>query len=166
MTVSESSWQADSKTVPDLWIWWRIDWVIQGWRQSSIFKESIKVEEKLIFEMLSIVFNLKYLSQNFIKFKDQGQFWNHHDEQIPKLSLGVQFDQEIMEKTWETSCWKLTDWYCSWNVKCLGCLPNMHPCLVVDVRPLALVLPFPRDKRQERYWTARTLTIFPSHPRV
>ena len=112
MTVSESSWQADSKTVPDLWIWWRIDWVIQGWRQSSISKESIKVKEKLIFEMLSIVFNLKYLSQNFIKFKDQGQFWNPHDEQIPKLSLGVQFDQEIMEKTWETSCRKLTDCYC------------------------------------------------------
>ena len=113
MTVSESSWQADSKTVPDLWIWWRIDWVIQGWRQSSISKESIKVEEKLIFEMLSIVFNLKYLSQNFIKFKDQGQFWNPHDEQIPKLSLGVQFDQEIMEKTWETCCCKLTAPGCS-----------------------------------------------------
>ena len=63
--------------------------------------------------MLSIVFNLKYLSQNFIKFKDQGQFWNPHDEQIPKLSLGVQFDQEIMEKTWETSCCKLTDHYCN-----------------------------------------------------
>ena len=62
--------------------------------------------------MLSIVFNLQYLSQNFIKFKDQGQFWNPHDEQIPKLSLGVQFDQEIMEKTWETSCLKLTDHYC------------------------------------------------------
>ena len=73
---------------------------------------SIKVEEKLICEMLSIVFNLQYLSQNFIKFKDQGQFWNPHDEQIPKLSLGVQFDQEIMEKTWETSCCKLTDHYC------------------------------------------------------
>ena len=80
--------------------------------KSSISKKSIKVEEKLIFEMLSIVFNLKYLSQNFIKFKDQGQFWNPHDEQIPKLSLGVQFDQEIMEKTWETSCRKLTDCYC------------------------------------------------------
>ena len=63
--------------------------------------------------MLSIVFNLKYLSQNFIKFKDQGQFWNPHDEQIPKLSLGVQFDQEIMEKTWETCCCKLTAPYCN-----------------------------------------------------
>ena len=69
--------------------------------------------------MLSIVFNLKYLSQNFIKFKDQGQFWNPHDEQIPKLSLGVQFDQEIMEKTWETSCLKLTDHYCiNFNIYC------------------------------------------------
>ena len=30
-----------------------------------------------------------------------------HDKQIQKLSLGVQFDQEFMEKTWETSCCKL-----------------------------------------------------------
>ena len=66
--------------------------------------------------MLLIVSNLKYLSQNFIKFKDQGQFWNPHDVQIPKLSLGVQFDQEIMEKTWETSCCKLTATYCIWKV--------------------------------------------------
>ena len=81
MTVLESAHHEDCKTVPDLWIWWRIDWVIQGWRQSSISKESIKVKEKLIFEMLSIVFNLKYLSQNFIKFKDQGQFGNNpHDD--------------------------------------------------------------------------------------
>ena len=58
--------------------------------------------------------NLKYLSQNFIKFKDQGQFWNPHDVQIPKLSLGVQFDQEIMEKTWEISFCKLNHADCIW----------------------------------------------------
>ena len=34
-------------------------------------------------------------------------FRNAHDQQIPKLSLGVQFDQEFMEKTSETSCCKL-----------------------------------------------------------
>ena len=34
-------------------------------------------------------------------------FRNAHDQQIPKLSLGVQFDQEFMQKTSETSCCKL-----------------------------------------------------------
>ena len=37
----------------------------------------------------------------------QGMFRNAHDQLIPKLSLGVQFDQEFMEKTSETSCCKL-----------------------------------------------------------
>ena len=32
--------------------------------------------------MLSIVFNLKYLSKKFIKFNIQGVFWNPQDEQI------------------------------------------------------------------------------------
>ena len=41
-SVLESSWQADFKTDPDLWIWWRIDWDIQGWRQGSISKKSVK----------------------------------------------------------------------------------------------------------------------------
>ena len=42
-------------------------------------------------------------------------FRNAHDQQIPKLSLGVQFDQEFMEKTLETSCCKLNraDCICS-----------------------------------------------------
>ena len=26
---------------------------------------------------------------------------NPHDKQIPEMSLGVQFDQEFMEKTWK-----------------------------------------------------------------
>ena len=34
-------------------------------------------------------------------------FWNPHDEQIPKLLVGVQFDQDFMEKTQEMSCCKL-----------------------------------------------------------
>ena len=50
-----------------------------------------------------VFFNLKYFSQNFIKLKMLRVFHNPHDEQIPKLSLEVQFDQEFMEKTWKTS---------------------------------------------------------------
>ena len=34
-------------------------------------------------------------------------FRNPLDEENPKLSLGVQFDQVFMEKTWETSCSKI-----------------------------------------------------------
>ena len=36
-----------------------------------------------------------------------------HDKQIQKLSLGVQFDQEFMEKTWETYCCRPTETYCT-----------------------------------------------------
>ena len=42
--------------------------------------------------------NLKYLSQNFIKFNIQGVFWNPQDEQISKLILVIKFDQDLMEK--------------------------------------------------------------------
>ena len=35
--------------------------------------------------MISIVFNFKYLSQDFIKLSMQGVFWNPEDEQILKL---------------------------------------------------------------------------------
>ena len=38
----------------------------------------------------------------------------HDDEQIPKLSLEVQFDQEFTEKTWKTSCCKLTHADCTY----------------------------------------------------
>ena len=41
----------------------------------------------LTFQKLSLAFNLEYLSQFFIKFKDQGQFWNPLVMRIPKLSL-------------------------------------------------------------------------------
>ena len=57
--------------------------------------------------MLSIVFTLKYLIKSMY-----GVFRNPYEEQIPKLSSGVQFDQTFMEKTWETSCCKLTEMYC------------------------------------------------------
>ena len=49
---------------------------------------------KLNFEVVSIVFNLKYLSQNFIKLSMLGVSRNPHDEQISKLSLGFKFDEE------------------------------------------------------------------------
>ena len=50
---------------------------------------------KLNFEVVSFVFNIKYLSQNFIKFSKLGVFWNPHDEQIWKLSLGFKFDEDF-----------------------------------------------------------------------
>ena len=31
------------------------------------------------------------------KIKDQGQFWNSHDKQIPKLTLIFEFDEELTE---------------------------------------------------------------------
>ena len=37
----------------------------------------------------------------------QGVFWNPRDEQNPKPSLGVQFDQVFMEETQKTSCCKI-----------------------------------------------------------
>ena len=52
--------------------------------QGSISEEAIKVESKLNFEVVSIVFNLKYLSQNFIKLSMLGMFRNPHDKQISK----------------------------------------------------------------------------------
>ena len=62
--------------------------------------------------MLSIVFNLKYLSKNFIKFNIQGVFWNPQDEQISKLTLVIKFDQDLMEKKRKTSWLILTDTGC------------------------------------------------------
>ena len=59
--------------------------------------------------MVSSVFNLYYLNQNFIKLSMYGMFWNSLDEQNPKMSLGVPFDQVCMEKTQKTSCCKLRE---------------------------------------------------------
>ena len=47
------------------------------------------------FWKLSLVFNLEYLSQLFINFNNQWQFWNPHDKQITKLSLIFKLDAEI-----------------------------------------------------------------------
>ena len=58
------------------------------------------------------MFNLKYLSKNFIKFNIQGVFWNPQDEQISKLTLVIKFDQDLMEKKRKTSWLILTDTGC------------------------------------------------------
>ena len=70
--------------------------------------------------MLSIVFNLEYLSQNFIKFNIQGVFWNPQDEQISKLILVIKFDQDLMEKKRKTSCLILETYYCSLSLQGSG----------------------------------------------
>ena len=49
--------------------------------------------------MVSIVFNFKYLSQNFINLSIQGVFWNPEDKQISKLSLGNKYDQDLRQQT-------------------------------------------------------------------
>ena len=60
MTVLEFACHEDSKTPPTCLIWWSFGWDIWGWRQGLTSEESL-------FGIISIVFNLKYLSQNFIK---------------------------------------------------------------------------------------------------
>ena len=39
-------------------------------------------------------------------------FWNCHDEKIPKLSLGFQFDQDLLVKMCKNCCCKVNDVYC------------------------------------------------------
>ena len=39
--------------------------------------------------------NLKYLSQNLVNFNIQGVFWNPHGVQISKLSLELNFEQDL-----------------------------------------------------------------------
>ena len=61
-------------------------------RFSSIFINLLE-----IFRILSFVFDLKYLSQNSINFNMLGVFWNPQDEQNPKLSLDLCFEQHLKE---------------------------------------------------------------------
>ena len=51
----------------------------------------------LTFWKLSLAFNLRYLSQVFINFNNQWQFWNPHDKQISNLSLIFEFAEELTE---------------------------------------------------------------------
>ena len=49
-----------------------------------------------------------------IELNMKGMFWNFHDEKIPKLSLGFQFDQDLMLKMRKNCCCKckVNDLYC------------------------------------------------------
>ena len=51
----------------------------------------------LTFQKLSLAFNLEYISQFFINFNNQWQFWNPHDEQSSNLSLVFEFAEELTE---------------------------------------------------------------------
>ena len=46
---------------------------------------------------MSLVFNIEYFSQFFIKFKDQGHFWNLLVMRILKLLLIFETDEELTE---------------------------------------------------------------------
>ena len=46
---------------------------------------------------MSLVFNIEYFSQFFIKFKDQGLFWNLIVMRILKLLLIFETDEELTE---------------------------------------------------------------------
>ena len=62
--------------------------------------QGFNFDEKMsIFEMSLSLQNFKFFSQNFIKSRIQGVFRNPQDKQIPKLSLGFQFDHDLIEKT-------------------------------------------------------------------
>ena len=51
----------------------------------------------LSFRKLGLAFNLEYLSNFFFTFKNQWQFWNPYDNQIPNLSLIFEFAEELTE---------------------------------------------------------------------
>ena len=59
------------------------------------------VEVRFIFSLtfwkLSLTFNLEYLSQFFINFNNQWQFWNPHDEQISNMSLIFELADKLTE---------------------------------------------------------------------
>ena len=62
-SVLESACHEDSKTYLDIWIWEMFE--VED--KAQFPKSWSKVEEKSIFEMVSIVFKFKYFSKNFIK---------------------------------------------------------------------------------------------------
>ena len=52
---------------------------------------------EIFFRKLGLAFNLEYLSNFFFTFKNQWQFWNPYDNQIPNLSLIFEFAEELTE---------------------------------------------------------------------
>ena len=67
--------------------------------KSLVFMRFSSVSINLLefFRIMSFVFDLKYLSQNSINFNMLGVFWNPQDEQFPKLSLDLHFEQHLKE---------------------------------------------------------------------
>ena len=63
MTVLESSWRADFKTVPTFSIWWRITRVIQGLIQSSISDMHVCIYISLFLPVTHPIVNLQ--TENF-----------------------------------------------------------------------------------------------------
>ena len=64
---------------------------VNPWQNFPVPKLEVRAE-------ITVVFNLQYLSQIFIKFNNQGVFRNPQDMQIPKLSLKFTIVQDFMEK--------------------------------------------------------------------
>ena len=62
-----------------------------------LYFETLEVRFKfsMTFWKLSLAFNLEYLSTFFINFQNQWQFQNPHYEQIPKLPLIFEIDEEM-----------------------------------------------------------------------
>ena len=59
----------------------------------------------------SLLFNLQYLGQIFIKSNNQGQFRNPQDELISKLSLLARFDKDLAEILEVEEKASISEWY-------------------------------------------------------
>jgi len=71
----------------------------------------------LTFWKLSLSFNLRYLSQVFINFNNQWQFWNPHDKQISIPSLIFEFAEKNDRDNWQWKRWRRN--YFLKNINCL-----------------------------------------------
>ena len=98
-------------TVPDLWIWWRIDWVIQGWRQSSISKESVKTWREVKFWnalkcLRPWIFHPKLHQLNHVEGVSKSSWWAD-SETVIGSSIWPRFHGEnirniLLQTNWET----------------------------------------------------------------
>ena len=66
-------------------------------KQRQFYAIHPTTKKTISFRNGSLLFNLQYLGQIFIKSNNQGQFRNPQDELISKLVLVVRFDQELLE---------------------------------------------------------------------
>ena len=67
----------------------------------------MKVEGRLNFEVVSVAFSLRYLSQNFIGLSMWGVLRNPHNRQISGLSFGFNFDRDLTLKGGKGRCRKV-----------------------------------------------------------